>query len=69
MATNNIFLQLQSLDAQRLFETQVENIFKPLANPNAIFVPAQFGGPLNMLSLLAEKDVLTFMHVRPNTDG
>jgi hypothetical protein len=66
MASNSIFLELQPLDAQRLFETQVENIFKPLANPTAIFVPAQFGGPLNALSLLMEQNVLTFMHVRPN---
>ncbi len=66
---NTTLLKIQPFDAQRLFETQVENIFKPLQNPGAIFVPAQFGGPLNMLSLYMERDVLTFMSVRPNTNG
>ncbi len=63
---NSIYLKIQPFDAQKVFETQVESIFKPLMNPTAIFVPAQFGGPLNMLALYMERDVLTFMKVSPN---
>ncbi|MDG7045178.1 MAG: hypothetical protein JRN02_07390 [Nitrososphaerota archaeon] len=63
---NSVYLKIEPFDAQKVFETQVENIFKPLTNPTAIFVPAQFGGPLNILSLYMERDVLTFMQVNPS---
>ncbi len=64
---NSTYLQIRPLDPLRLFETQVDNIFKPLKNPTAIFVPAQYGGPLNQLALLSERDALTFMEVRPGS--
>lgn len=61
----NVFTKLEPLDTGKLFTTQIDNIFRPLRNPTAIFVPMQFGGILNQGTLLQEKVVLGFMDIAP----
>ena len=60
-----VYSELAPLDCGKLLTTQIDNIYRPLRYPTAIFAPAQFGGLINQNVLLEERVVLNFQEITP----
>ncbi len=68
MATNlppRIYTSLKEVDAGYLAVTQLDNIYRPIRDSQAVFVPTQFGGLLNQQNVLASKIPLSFLSISP----